>query len=160
MCSWSQTPTGPPPGPLKSSESLTFKLRPGLRGAGHVDVEHLLVDGRWRAGWTSHSTVWTGDWLRLVPRRILLLCPVQRNFESGSASCSRSAVGVSLRLETLQPDRVFGVTGAWQQDGHIFAELGAESEVNEGVVKASGLSKQAGKDTGEVGHVEAPGRPH
>lgn len=141
-----------------SSESVAFKLRPSLRGAGHVDVEHLIVDGWWCARRASHSTVWAGDWLRLVLGRVLPLCPVQRSFESGSRS--RSTVGIGLRLETLQLDCVFGITGARQQDCHVFAELGAESEVDEGVVEAGGLGKEAGKNTGEVGHVEAPGRPH
>lgn len=135
-----------------SSEPLTFKLRPSVRGVGHVDVEHLLVD-RWRcAGQASCSTVWAVDWQRLV---LGPLCPVQRRFESGPRS--RSAMGVSFPLETLQLDRVFGIVGARQQDGHVFAELGAESEVDEGVVEAGGLGKEAGKNTGEVGHVEAPG---
>lgn len=128
---------------------------------GHVDVEHLLADGRWRVGRAPHPRVRAGEWVRLLgSERVLFLCPVQRNFESGSTSCSRSAVGVGLRFEPLQLDGVFGVAGAWQQDGHIFAKLGTESEVDEGVVEAGRLCKETGEDAGEVGHVEAPGGPH
>lgn len=56
-----QRPAGPPP-----SESLTFKLRASLRGAGHVNVEHLLVGRWWRGRWAK-------DLVRLVFRRVLLL---------------------------------------------------------------------------------------
>lgn len=145
---------------MSSSESLTFKLRAGLRGTGHVDVEHLLVSGRWRARWASHPRVWARDVVRLVPGRVFPLCPVQRNFESSSASRSGSGLGIGLWLETLQLDGVFGIAGARQQDGHVFAELGTESEVDERVVEAGGLGKEAGEDAGEVGHMEAPGGPH
>lgn len=69
-------------------------------------------------------------------------------------------MGVGLWLETLQPDRVFGIAGARQQYGHVFAELGAEAEVDEGVVKAGGLGEEAGEDAGEIGNVEPPRRPH
>lgn len=66
-------------------------------------------------------------------------------------------MGVTPLLEALQLNRVFGIAGAWQQDGHIFAELGAKSKVDEGVVEAGRLGKEAGKDTGEVGNMETPG---
>ncbi len=150
-------------GPMSSSESLTFRLRAslrgvGLRGTGHVDVEHLLVDGGRRAGRASHSRVWARGRVWLVPGWVLLLCPVQRNFESGSTSWGGSPVG--LRLETLQLDGVFCVTSARQQDGHVFAELRAQSKVDEGVVETGRLGEEAGEDAGEVGHMEAPGRPH
>lgn len=45
-------------------------------------------------------------------------------------------MGIGLRLETLQLDSVFGIACAGQQDGHIFAKLGTESKVDEGVVEA------------------------
>lgn len=66
-------------------------------------------------------------------------------------------MGISPLLEALQLDRVFGIAGARQQDSHIFTELGAKSKVDEGVVEAGRLGKEAGKDTGEVGNVETPG---
>lgn len=145
-------------GVVNPSESLTFKLRAGLRGSGHVNVEHLLID-RWRcAGRTSHPMVQALSRVGLVPRWVLLLSSDQRNFESGSSSCS--GPGVSLWLKALQPDRVFGVTGTRKQDGYVFTELRAESKVDEGVVETGRLGKEAGEDASEVWHMEATGRPH
>lgn len=69
-------------------------------------------------------------------------------------------MGVSLGLEALQLDGVFGVVGTGQQDGHVLTEFGTEPEIDEGVVETSGLGKEAGEDAGEVWHVEATGRPH
>lgn len=69
-------------------------------------------------------------------------------------------MGISFRLKALQPHRVFGIMGAGQQDSDVFTELGAESEVDEGVVETGRLGKEAGEDAGEVWHMEAPGGPH
>lgn len=67
---------------------------------------------------------------------------------------------VRLRFEALQLDCFFSVVGAGQQDGNVFAKLGAETEVDERVVEAGRFGKEASEDTGEVRHMEAAGRPH
>lgn len=85
---------------------------------------------------------------------------IQRNFESGSSPCSVATVGIGLWFKALQFDGVLGVAGAGQQDGHVFAELRAEPEVDERVVETGRLGKEASEDAGEVGHMEAKGRPH
>lgn len=135
---------------MRSSESVTLKLGAALRGAGHVDVEHFLVDGRRRAGPAPHPRVRAGRRVGPVPGTVLLLRAVQRTFVSG----------VRLRLEALQLDGVLGVARARQQHGHVLTELGAEAKVDERVVEAGRLGEEAGEDAGEVGHVEAPRRPH
>lgn len=140
---------------IRDSQSLTFVLGPSLRWAGHVNIEHLTAGGRWRAGQSFGSLVQARDRQGPAPRRVPV-CPVQRNLKPGSASCSIAAMGVGLWLETLQPDRVFGITGARQQYSHVFAELGAEAEVDEGVVEAGRLGEEAGEDAGEIGNVESP----
>lgn len=139
------------------SESDTLKLRAGLVRSGHVDEKHFLG-----VSWCSArrrrllATAQGGSLRDLVHRGVLLFRAVQGTFESGS-SCSAAAVTFCLWSEALQPDGIFGVLGAGKQDGHVFTELGAEAKVDQGVVEAGGLGKEASEDACQVGHMETAG---
>lgn len=77
-----------------------------------------------------------------------------------SIASSGALVSLAFWLKTLELDRVLDIAGARQQDGDVLAELGAEAEVDERVVEAGRLGKEAGEDAGEAGYMEATGRPH
>lgn len=136
----------------QSSEPVTPVLwRFNMRG--HVDVEDLLCV-RWRSLRRA-----VDPWVAV--RIGLVRCVFRLQFLD--MKWSRWGRDVSLGLdvfEVLQTDHFPSISRAWQQHRDILAKLGAHAEIDERVVEAGRLGKEAGDDAGCAWHVEAPGWPH
>lgn len=126
-------------------QSITFNI--GVIGWCIKDTKiHFPVCWRWGVGWASHPRI--GAWCRVhfwcillfFLRRLWLLW-----FEV---------------FETFELHRVLDFLGTMEQDENVPSKFGAHSKVDNGIVEASRLSKQTGKDAGKVGHWVTIGRPY
>lgn len=126
-------------------QSITFNI--GVVGWRIENTKiHFSVCWRGGVGWASHPGIrawcWVHFWCILLffLRRLGLLW-----FEV---------------FETFELHRVLDFLGTMEQDENVLSKFGAHSKVDDGIVEASRLGKQTGKDAGKVGHRVTIGRPY
>lgn len=126
-------------------QSITFNI--GVVGWRIENTKiHFSVCWRRGVGWASHPGIrawcWVHFWCILLffLRRLGLLW-----FEV---------------FETFELHRVLDFLGTMEQDENVLSKFGAHSKVDDGIVEASRLGKQTGKDAGKVGHRVTIGRPY
>lgn len=134
-----------------------------LNVRGQVDVEDLLHVGRRRLGGAVHPGVAVSVALAQVSRCVLgLQRPDGPRLRWARGRARGRGLGPRLDvLEVLQAHPLPALRRARQQQhGDVSAEPGAHAEVDERVVEAGGLGKEARDDAGRARHVETPGWPH